>query len=160
MTEHANKEIIAHKKNFQSVCWAIELGGKFEMLIDSAHAESVIWAKNQIGQLELENENLSNAVLSLSKSLPMPSPEADEETYHRRRRDQMLDEVTLICVRNGIEQMEKDETEEQNWGHLARDWPLSPSLDRAISTEEQNWGHLARDIAEKICRGIDEFDAE
>ena len=87
-------------------------------------------------QLSLENENLSKTVLTLSKSPPLASPESDEEIYERRRRERLLDEVTLICVRKKIETMGDD------------------------SDDKLETGFRARDIAEDIWAGINEFDLQ
>ena len=64
------------------------------------------------------------------------SYESDEDRHQRRRRERMLDEVTLICVRDGIERMKTE------------------------STAEKTWGRMAREGAENICDGISDFDAK
>jgi hypothetical protein len=64
------------------------------------------------------------------------SQESDEDRHQRRRRERMLDEVTLICVRDGLERMNID------------------------ATEEHNFGRHARETAKNICDGIDEYDAK
>ena len=87
-------------------------------------------------QLSLENESLSKTILAISKSPLLTSPDSEEEIHQRRRRERMLDEVTLICVRDGIERLPRGDV------------------------EEQSWGDLARDTATSICWGIDEFDAK
>jgi hypothetical protein len=46
----------------------------------------------------------------------------------------MLDEVTLICVRDGIERMGGGDP------------------------REKQWGEFSRDIADNICHGINNFD--
>ena len=68
----------------------------------------------------------------------------EEEQYQRRRRERMLDQITLICVRDRIGQL-IDAGGEQ----------IEPG-----ATTEQRWGRNSRDTADQICRGIDEFDAE
>ena len=77
-------------------------------------------------QLELDNEKLNNFKVA----------KTDEEIHQQRRRERMLDAVTLICVRDGIERLPRGDV------------------------EEQSWGDLARDTATSICWGIDEFDAK
>jgi hypothetical protein len=64
------------------------------------------------------------------------SQESDEDLHQRHRRERMMDEVTLICVRGGIEQVDSGRA------------------------PEKTWGRLARDSAENICDGIMEFDAK
>ena len=134
MAEESDKEIEAHRKNLQSVSWAIQGGRTFEMRTDSAHAQAIIWASKRIGQLELENENLSETALTLSNSPLRTSPETDEEIHQRRRRERLLDEITLSCVR----------------GFLHGD---------VEGKTNQQVGASARDRAEDICHGIDEFDS-
>ena len=94
-------------------------------------------------RLELENENLSRTVLMLSKSPQLASPDSDEEIYERRRRERMQDEITLICVRDRIEQLIDAGTEHFEPG----------------ATTETRWGRNSRDTADNICRGINEYDA-
>jgi hypothetical protein len=50
--------------------------------------------------------------------------------------ERMLDEVTLICVRDNIERIDP------------------------VAIQGQEWGFASRNIAKNICRGIDQFDAE
>ena len=102
----------------------------------TTYCEAVAWGQDRIKKLELENESLSEIVLKHSKSPLLTSPDSEEEIHQRRRRERMLDEVTLICVRDGIERLPRGDA------------------------EEQSWGDLARDTATEICWGIDEFDAE
>jgi hypothetical protein len=64
------------------------------------------------------------------------SDESDEDRHQRHRRERMLDAVTLICVRDGIERMNRE------------------------STTEKTWGRMSRDTAENICDAINEYDAE
>lgn len=127
------------------------------------HCESIAWGQNRIRHLErdkrdaqelldqnselrreieeleiaLEDESLRKTTLTISNSPPMASPGLVEAIHQQRRRERMLDEVTLICVRDGIERLPRSDAEEQ-----------------------QIRGHLARGIAEKVCWGIREFDAE
>jgi len=63
-------------------------------------------------------------------------PESGEDRRQRRRRERMLDEVTLICVRDGMNQM-------------------TESL-----TGQRYAGQAFRDAAENICQGINDFDAK
>jgi hypothetical protein len=119
------KDVVRHAKT----------GNALSFRTDSAYAQAIIWASERIGQLELENENLSKTILTLSKSPQLASPDPDEETHQQRRRERMLDEITLICVRDGIERLKGDQT------------------------EEKGCGFLARDIADKLCYGIDKWDA-
>ena len=133
MAEESDKEIEAHRKNLQSVYWAIQGGRSFEMRTDSAHAQAIIWAINRIGQLELENENLSETSLTLSKSPPLASPESDEQIHQRRRRERMLDEITRFCVTFGFD-----------------------SDDGTL----KDWGHKSRGMAIEIINGINEHDAK
>ena len=109
------------------------LGGGCEL--DAAtYCKSVAWGQNRIRQLELENENLGKTILTLSKSPLLASPESEEEIHQRRRRERMLDEITLICVRSEIEELEVDATECRSWGNTSR-WQ-----------------------ADNICRGINKCD--
>ena len=86
-------------------------------------------------RLELENENLSKTILTLSKSPQLASPDSDEEIHQLRRRERLLDEITLSCVRGFLHSDAEDKTHRQI-------------------------GVSARDRAEYICHGIKEFDAE
>jgi regulator of replication initiation timing len=96
-----------------------------------------------IKKLELENENLSKTVLTLSKSPLLASTQSDEEIYERRRRERMLDEITLSCVRDRIEQLIDADGKQTEPG----------------ATTEQRWGRNSRETADQICRGINEYDA-
>jgi len=87
-----------------------------------------------IKKLELENESLSKTVLTLSAPPMLTSLESDEEIHQQRRRERMLDEITLSSVRGFL--------------HL-----------HAEEKTYREIGVSARDRAEDICRGIDEFDA-
>ena len=136
MAEESDKEIEAHRKNLQSVYWAIQGGRSFEMRTDSAHAQAIIWAINRIGQLELENENLSETSLTLSKSPPLASPDSEEEIHQRRRRERLLDEITLSCVSKEIEKMGQG------------------------SDDKLETGFRARDMAGDLWAGINEFDLQ
>ena len=84
-----------------------------------------------IDELEAEIKRLNDQLSSRPTN-----PESGEEIHQRRRRERMLDEVTLICVRDGIERMNSE------------------------STAERSWGKLSRETAVNICRGIDEYDAK
>jgi len=96
--------------------------------------ESVIWASERIKELQLENENLSKTILTLSAPPMLTSLESDEEIHQQRRRERMLDEITLSSVRGFMHLHAEEKTYRQI-------------------------GVSARDRAEDICRGIDEFDA-
>ena len=100
------------------------------------HCEAIAWGQGRVRQLECENENLSKTVSAMCQSWHLPACAIEEEQYQRRRRERMLDEVTLICVRDGIERM------------------------KSCATAEHHWGRNARDTAENICDGINEFDAK
>ena len=94
-------------------------------------------------QLSLENESLSKTILAISKSPQLASPESDEEIHQRRRHERILDEITLICVRDRIEQLIDADGKQ-----------IEPG-----ATAEQRWGRNSRDTADNICRGINEYDA-
>ena len=88
---------------------------------------------------ETSDEALKRKLFKRLKDLEANKPtnlESDEELHQRRRRERMLDEVTLICVLDGIERMACGET------------------------EETKWGRKSRDIADSICNGINDFDAK
>ena len=135
------------------------LGGGCE-LNAVTYCEAVLWGQNRIRhlerdkrdaqelldrisglrreneELELELENLNKTILTLSKSPQLASPDSDEEIYERRRRERLLDEVTLICVSKEIEKMGHD------------------------SDDKLETGFRARDTAEDILAGINEFDLQ
>ncbi|MEI8016643.1 MAG: hypothetical protein WCH39_00520 [Schlesneria sp.] len=97
-----------------------------------ASLESHLNDRNEtIDRLEEEIQRLNNQLLGKSTS-----QESDEDRHQRRRRERMLDEVTLICVRYRIGRMGVGET------------------------ENTMWGRNSRDIAENICHGINDFDAK
>ena len=108
-----------------------------------SYCEAIAWGKNCIKQLELENENLSKTILAISSSPLLASPESDEEIHQRRRRERMLDEITLICVRDRIEQLIDADGKQNESG----------------ATTGQRWGRNSRDTADNICRGINGYDA-
>jgi len=99
-----------------------------------ANLQSHLQERNAtIDQLEAKSQdNRTHTRQTLSSMLP----ESDEERHQRHRRERMLDEVTLICVRDGIERMKSE--------------PIA----------EHTWGRMSRDAAENICDGIDEFDSK
>ena len=74
--------------------------------------------------------------LAVSQKNGSTSQESDEDQHQRHRRERMLDEVTLICVRDWIERMNAD------------------------AAGEKTWGAFARYAADNICDGIDEYDTE
>ena len=84
-----------------------------------------------IDKLEAEIERLTDLAAHKPTNL-----ESDEERHQRHRRERMRDEVTLICVRDGIERIDSG------------------------STAQKMWGRLSRDTADSICYGIEEYDAE
>ena len=97
-----------------------------------ASLESHLNDRNEtIDRLEEEIQRLNNQLLGKSTS-----QESDEDRHQRRRRERMLDEVTLICVRDGIDQLE------------------------ISATAERYWGQVSRDTANNICHGFNDFDAE
>lgn len=106
--------------------------------------KALTWAQRQFLELELENRSLSNTVRNLSKSPQLASPDSDEEIYERQERERLLDEITLICVRDRIEQLIDAGAEHFEPG----------------ATTETRWGRNSRDTADNICRGINEYDAE
>jgi len=86
-----------------------------------------------IDELEAElQDNRTHAKQTLSSMIP----DSDEDRHQRRRRERLLDEVTLICVRDGIERMNR------------------------VATVEKTWGAMSRDTADNICDAINEFDAQ
>jgi seryl-tRNA synthetase len=86
-----------------------------------------------IDELEAKlQDNRTHTRQTLSSMLP----ESDEERHQRHRRERMLDEVTLICVRDGIERMEVG------------------------VMNERGLGKISRDAADNICRGINQYDGK
>ena len=116
------KDVVRHAKT----------GNALSFRTDSAYAQAIIWASERIGQLELENENLSKTILTLSKSPQLASPDPDEEIHQQRRRERMLDEITRFCVTFGFD-----------------------SEDRTL----KEWGRTSRGMAIEIINGINEYDA-
>ena len=84
-----------------------------------------------IDELDAEIKRLTDQLSGNSTNL-----ESDEELHQRRRRERMLDEVTLICVHLGMYQVTEG------------------------VVDQRDWGRAFRDIAKNICNGIDEDDAE
>ena len=70
-------------------------------------------------QLELELKNLNKTILTLSKSPQLVSPDSDEEIHQQRRRERMLDEITLLCVKFDIKHKNDDSTWSE-WGNWSR----------------------------------------
>jgi septal ring factor EnvC (AmiA/AmiB activator) len=87
-----------------------------------------------IDKLEAEIKRLTGLTDQLSSSCA--NLQSDEERHQRRRREKMLDGITEICVRNGIDQLETN------------------------TTAERDWGRMSRYAADNICDGIDEYDAK
>ena len=106
-----------------------------DRIISRKSVKAVEWGQIRVRELEFENKNLTKTILALSNSPDSVDVGLGEEIHQRRRRERMLDEVTLICVRDGIERMNVGETEEKKWG---------------------KW---ACEIAGNICHGINEYDA-
>jgi archaellum component FlaC len=101
---------------------------------DFVQLQSHLSNRNEtIDELETEIKRLTGLTDQLSSNCTIL--QSDEERHQRHRRERMLDEITLICVRDGIERMNSE------------------------STAEKAWGRLCRDIADSICRGINEYDA-
>jgi len=105
---------------------------ELEQQIDAM--ESHLHERNAtIDELEAElQDNRTHAKQTLSSMIP----ESDEDRHQRHRRERILDKVTLICVRAGIDQMQISET------------------------AERHWGKMSRDTANNICHGINDFDAK
>jgi TolA-binding protein len=106
--------------------------------------------ENEQLKLELENEKSAykrleqeNEQLELENLQNLKVAKTDEEIHERRRRERMLDEITLICVRDRIEQLIDADGKQTEPG----------------ATTEQRWGRNSRDTADNICRGINEYDA-
>jgi hypothetical protein len=121
------------------------------------YGEAVLWGQNRIRHLErvlrdeqevvgeikklklenerlsLGNENLSKTILALSNPPLLDSPQTDEEIHQQRRRERMLDKMTLFCVTFGFD-----------------------SDDGTL----KEWGHTSRGMAVEIIRGINEYDAK
>jgi len=98
-----------------------------------ANLQSHLNDRNQtIDRLEAEVKFSQTAVSQITGST---SQESDEDLHQRHRRERMLDEVTLICVRNGMNQG-------------------TESL-----AGQRYAGQLFRVAAENICDGINHYDA-
>jgi len=96
-----------------------------------AHVQSLLKdADKRIEDLEKENARLTDC-LSCA-----PAVESDEDCHQRLRREEMLDEVTLICVRNRMFQADLN------------------------TLSQREFGKISRDAADNILRGINEYDAE
>ena len=139
------KDVVRHVKN----------GCTLSFRAESAYGQSIIWASERIAELESQkqstetgsdenrDENLSKSSLKISKSPLLESPDSNEEIHQRRRRERLLDELTLICVRDRIEQLIDTDGKQTEPG----------------ATTEQRWGRNSRETADQICRGINEYDA-
>ena len=84
-----------------------------------------------INQLEAD---LRDYRTHAKQTLSSMTPESDEDRHQRRRRERMLDQVTLICVRAGMDKMEVG------------------------VMNERGCGKISRDAADNICRGINQYD--
>lgn len=82
---------------------------------------------------KLKSKTARESKKSVSASERLKS---EEDLHQRRRRERMLDEVTLMLLPHGMD----------GW-------------DSNIDGERE-WGSGARDTAENICQGIIEFDAK
>ena len=125
----------------------------FELILSNASQNEIVWwGQNRVRVLEQHRETLKSHLRDHNETIDElkaeikrltdqlsgnpTSPESDEDRHQRHRSERMLDEVTLICVSYGTEQMNSE------------------------SPAEKTWGRMSRDIAEDICHGINEFDAE
>jgi ElaB/YqjD/DUF883 family membrane-anchored ribosome-binding protein len=130
MLEEQNKAmlgVVDHNKALLGVFSQKE--GRIESL------QSQLGDRNEaIDELEAEIKRLTGLTDQLLSNCT--NLQSDEERHQRHRRERMLDEVTLICVRDGMRQM-------------------TESL-----TGQRYAGRVFRDAAENICHGINEHDAE
>jgi DNA repair exonuclease SbcCD ATPase subunit len=144
-------KITGHRMIFEDVVLHLKNGIHIDLRATSDDAASIIWASERINELEMANkkqgdemtetsdEALQQKLFKRLNDLAAHKPtnlESDEDRHQRHRRERMMDEVTLICVRGGIEQVDSGRA------------------------PEKTWGRLARDSAENICDGIMEFDAK
>jgi cell division protein FtsB len=148
MTDMTEAEITGHRIIFEDVVLYLKNGIHVDLRATSDNAASIIWASERIDELEMakkKGEEMAETIdeleaeikrLTDQSSSKSTNPESDEELHQRRRRERMLDEVTLICVRDGIERMNCD------------------------PNAEHSWGRRSRDSAENICDGINDFDAK
>jgi cell division protein FtsB len=149
MTDMTEAEITGHRIIFEDVVLYLKNGIHVDLRATSDNAASIIWASERIDELEMANkkqgEEMTETIAELEAEIKRltdqssgnsTNPESDEDRYQRHRRERMLDEVTLICVRDGIERMNS--------------YPIA----------EHSWGRMSRDSAKNICDGINGFDAE
>jgi cell division protein FtsB len=149
MTDMTEAEITGHRIIFEDVVLYLKNGIHVDLRATSDNAASIIWASERIDELEMANkkqgEEMAETIdeleaeikrLTDQSSSKSTNPESDEELHQRRRRERMLDEVTLICVRDGFERMK-----------------ISPIA-------KHHWGRMSRDTAESICYGINQYDAK
>lgn len=95
--------------------------------------KAVTWAQNRLREIELENENLRKTIFTISNSPQAEYPGSSEEVYQRRRRERMLDEITLALIKDGL---------------------------HAMNCTTDEFGHGIRSSAQKLCNGIKEYDAK
>lgn len=107
-----------------------------DSIMSPKNCKALEWAQIYLMELERENENLSKTILTLSKSPQLASSESEEEIYERRRRERLLDEITLICVSKEVEKISDD------------------------SGDALDTGFRVRDIAKDIWMGINELDLQ
>ena len=125
----------AKKENFGDFVADIKNGVKSTFSGLPLYGESVIWASKRIAELEITNKRLAGLLYGPPvESVPQTPQECDEEIHQRRRRERMLDEITLSCVRGLLHGDAEEKTYEQI-------------------------GDSARDRAEDICHGIKKYDA-
>lgn len=75
-------------------------------------------------RLSLENENLSKTILAISNPPLLDSPQTDEEIHQQRRRERMLDKITLFCVTFGFD---SDDGTLEEWAILREEWQQKSS---------------------------------
>ena len=108
-------EMTEDDKN-RSVFFGLQGGDR---IMSRKNCNAIKWAQTTLIELDLKNQNLSKTVLTLPKSPLLESPDSDEETHQRRRRERLLDELTLICVKHDIKHKEDDSTWSE-WGNWSR----------------------------------------
>ena len=124
--DSVNDEVLREK--LKDVVRHAKTGNALSFRTDSAYAQAIIWASERIAELESKTQSPEKSGLE--------SPDSEEEIHQRRRRERMLDEVTLICVNKEVEKMSDDAGD-------------------ALDT-----GFRARDMAKDIWMGINEFDLQ
>lgn len=120
------------RENLGDVVRHLKNGVYLSCMADSAYAQSIIWANERIRELESQKQSQERS--DYENPGVFASPQSDEEIHQRRRRERMLDEITLSCVRGLLHGDAEEKTYEQI-------------------------GDSARDRAEDICHGIKKYDA-